>query len=107
MAGAFTNQAARTAGEAMTESSQADGPMQCPHCCSTDFEVCGLVLYRQPCDGLTREYGPSDVHWECDYPEYVECRGCQQDITEYAMRRGIVNAVYEVRERDLRAVGKE
>ena len=91
----------------MTESSPADGPMECPHCGSTDFEVCGLVFYRQPYDGLSQGYAAGDVHWDCDYPEYVECRGCQEDITEYAMRRGIVNAVYEIVARDPKAAGKE
>jgi hypothetical protein len=93
--------------ETTAESSPADGSMRCPHCRSTDFEVCGLVFYRQLYDGLRKEYGFSDVHWECDYPEYVECRGCHEDVTEYAMRHGVVEAVYDVVERDPHAAREE
>jgi len=74
-------------------------PVVCPDCGGLEFEVCGYVFYRQPYIGHTREYGYSDVHWDCDYPEYVECRTCQHNVTAYFIERGILGTFFTVQEK--------
>ncbi len=77
-------------------------PLACPSCKGTQFEVCGLVFYRQPYDGVKREYGTSEANWDAAYPEYVECCGCHDDVTPYFKKRGVLDTFFEVKMRSLK-----
>jgi hypothetical protein len=36
---------------------------------------------------------------DCDYPEYVECRGCQKDVTQLFRDKNILSTFFEIREK--------
>jgi hypothetical protein len=76
------------------------GAQACPDCGHTEFFVLGLVGYRQPYDATKQDYSASEIQWDVDYPEYVQCRGCKRQITEYAIEAGIIVVAYKPVERD-------
>ncbi len=82
------------------ESTSNSKSQACPDCGHTEFDVLGLVGYRQPYDATKQDYGASEIQWDVDFPEYVKCRGCKRQITEYAVEAGIIEAAYYVVQRD-------
>lgn len=71
-------------------------PVLCPHCGSHEFTVRGVVDYRQPYDGRKNEYGVSKIFWDCDWPQYVECAGCEHDVTALFKRARIIEDFYKI-----------
>jgi DNA-directed RNA polymerase subunit RPC12/RpoP len=89
-----TNQAAENMDETTAESSPVDGPMRCPHCGSDRFDIHGSVPYTQRYYAQADSYDTSDVNWDADRPEFVECAQCYQDATQLFKKARVITRFY-------------
>ncbi len=74
--------------------------ISCPHCGHNEFYIFGLVGYKLEFNGERPDYRQSEIQWDVNVPEYLKCRGCDRQITEYAIEKGIFSEVYKVVARD-------
>jgi ribosomal protein S27E len=76
------------------QSSSEPAPVQCPSCGSYDFKVNGYVAYVQRYNSRTDDYSGSGINWEADFPHYVQCAGCEQDVTQLFKKAGVLTQFY-------------
>ena len=69
--------------------------LRCPDCGSRDFIVYGMMDYRQPYNSETREHGEVEVSTDVDWPEYVDCAECDQDMTRLFRQAGLRTEFYK------------
>ena len=66
----------------------------CPGCGSDRFDIHGSVPYTQRYYAQADFYDTSEVNWDADHPESVECAECYRDATQLFKKARIITRFY-------------